>query len=222
MQPDQVRAGLADPARRSLSPAFTLAAALTVCSAMAENAGSQAERTADVSPPCAAAAAPLAAASSPEPARLAPDRMPAEAHPIEIVLRYVDRIRDMPAAALTQEARRLLDTGDSAIRLMQLAAALAQSKVAANTLRAQALLHRVLGQDDAEASELHPLARLMSAQLAESRRADEQIERQSQQLRDAQRRIAQLNERLEAVRAIERSLPSPASAVAPATAPARP
>jgi DNA repair exonuclease SbcCD ATPase subunit len=103
---------------------------------------------------------------------------------------------------------------------MQLVLALAQSKSAANTARAQALVQQVQGRTDEESRVLYPLARLVAAQLAEARRGEEQMERQAQQLRDAQRRIEQLNTRLEAVRAIERSLPSlPASG---ASAPARP
>ena len=89
-------------------------------------------------------------------------------------------------------------------------------------MRAQALLQRVLGQNEPDARALHPLARLIAPQLAETRRADEQLERQAQQLRDAQRRIDVLNERLEAVRTIERSLPSVPASGASSPAPARP
>jgi DNA repair ATPase RecN len=130
-----------------------------------------------------------------------------------MMLGYADRIRAMHPTDLAQEINRLSDGGGTAARLMQLAIALVHSKVPANMLRAQALLQRVLGQNEQDARALHPLARLLSVQLAEARRAEEQIERQNQALRDAQRRIDQLNDRLEAVRAIERSLPSrPASA----------
>ncbi len=60
------------------------------------------------------------------------------------------------------------------------------------------------------------------------RRLEEQLERQTQQLREAQRRNDQLNERLEAVRAIERSLttrpapPAAAQASPPGSSPQRP
>ena len=40
----------------------------------------------------------------------------------------------------------------------------------------------------------------------EQRKLEEALDRQAQQLREQQRRIEQLNERLEAMRAIERSL----------------
>jgi hypothetical protein len=142
--------------------------------------------------------------------------------PVTVVLAYADRIRGVPAAELAQEIARLADGGDSATRLVQLAIALGQSRTGGNGVRAQALLQRVLGQNDAEAQALHPLARLLAAQLTEARRSDEQAERQNQQLRDAQRRIDHLNDRLEALRAIERSVPSrPAGpASAPASVPA--
>jgi signal transduction histidine kinase len=89
---------------------------------------------------------------------------------------------------------------------LQLAMALALTRVPSDLQRAQALLQRVLDNGSDEARSLHPLARLLAAQYAEQRRAEEATERQAQQLRDAQRRIDQLNDRLEAVRAIERSL----------------
>ena len=55
---------------------------------------------------------------------------------------------------------------------------------------------------------------------AEQKRVEDQLERQNQQLRDSQRRIDQLNDRIEALRAIERSFarPNPAPA-APKPAP---
>jgi chromosome segregation ATPase len=67
-------------------------------------------------------------------------------------------------------------------------------------------LQRVQSQDIAP--ELHLLARQVAAQALEQRRLEEQMERQSQQLRDAQRRADQLQDRLEALRALERARPN--------------
>ena len=72
--------------------------------------------------------------------------------------------------------------------------------------RAQALLQRVLAQHQPQAQALHPLARMLIAQHAETRRLEDQLERQNQQTKEANRRIEQLNDRLEALRALERSL----------------
>ncbi|HSV81272.1 MAG TPA: hypothetical protein VLK85_18910 [Ramlibacter sp.] len=157
-------------------------------------------------PPPAAAPAPAPAPAPAVPAVAA--LLPREQPPSEAVLGYADRIRPLAPADLAQEISRLGETPYSPVRALQLALALGQSRTAPNVTRAQALLQRVLAQPDGEAPVLHPLARLLSTQLAEQRRGEEQAERQGQQLRDAQRRIDQLNERLEALRAIERSLPS--------------
>ena len=84
-------------------------------------------------------------------------------------------------------------------------------------LRAQELLGRVLGNASAEAQALHPLARLLAARYGDQRRLEEQLERQTQQLHDLQRKLDQTHERLEALKAIERSLTSrPPAAPAPA------
>lgn len=129
------------------------------------------------------------------------------------LLAYVDTVANLPAADLAQEIRQLGDPGDSAPQIMRIAIALAQTRTPVNTIRAQSLLRRVLTQEQAQA--LHPLARLLLSHASDARRLEEQLERQGQQLRDANKRIDQLSDRLEAVRAIERSLPSrPASAPA--------
>jgi uncharacterized phage infection (PIP) family protein YhgE len=132
------------------------------------------------------------------------------ANPLEAAIGYAERVRSLAPPDLAQEVQRLGDTPYSPLRATQLALALGQSRTAANTTRAQSLLQRVQADPTSEAAGLQPFARLLAAQIAEQRRADEQAERQAQQLRDAQRRIDQLNDRLEAVRAIERSLPGPA------------
>lgn len=157
-----------------------------------------------VLPEPAPSAAPPPAPAAPGPTSAAPRELP----PTEAVLAYADRLRSLPSGELTQEIQRLGNTTYSPMRAVQLALALGQSRSVPNVSRAQSLLQRVLAQPDGEAAALHPLARLLAGQLAEQRRADEQTERQGQQLREAQRRIDQLNERLEALRAIERSLPS--------------
>ena len=149
-----------------------------------------------------------AAATAPA---LAPAPMPAVAppHPLESAVGYADRVRTLPAAELAQEVQRLGDSVYTPLGATQLALALAQTRTPGSAMRAQALLQRVIADAAPEARALQGFARLLAITVAEQRRADEQAERQAQALRDAQRRIDQLNERLEAVRAIERSLPGP-------------
>ena len=65
------------------------------------------------------------------------------------------------------------------------------------------------------------MARLLAARIAEQHRLDDQMERQTTQLREAQRTIQQLTEKLEALKAIERSMiKRPADAPAPPAVPA--
>ncbi|MBA2965275.1 MULTISPECIES: hypothetical protein [Ramlibacter] len=175
----------------------------------------------------------VAACASPPPPAPPPPVMPVEApppppppppppappqaetpSPAVLALVHADRIRGLNPAELQQEVARLsapADASDAAAPLaqMQLAIALIQTRAPADAARAGQLLQRVLGQGTPAASPLHPLARQLQAQLAEQKRLEDQIERQAQQLRDAQRRVEQLNDRLDALRAIERSRPRP-------------
>lgn len=140
-----------------------------------------------------------------------------EASQVTQVLAYADRVQRMAPADLAREITRLGDAeGTPAASPLHLALALAQTRQPVDTARALALVQRLLGHGDGATQVLHPLARLLEARLLQQRRLEEQLDRQAQQLRDAQRRTEQLNERLEAVRAIERSL----TARPPATPPA--
>ena len=125
------------------------------------------------------------------------------------MLAWADRTRALPSTELSLEITRLLDIPDSQrvpANDLQLAIALGQTHLASDLPRAQAAVQKLLTNQTEEARALHPLARLVAARLAEQKRVEEQLDKQNQQLRDQQRRIDQLNDRLEAMRAIERSL----------------
>ena len=173
------------------------------------------------------AAPPAAAADSAVPAKpISPSAPPASASPSlasEAVLRvlaYADRVRTMSGAELGQEITRLGHAYIPADQL-QLALLLSQLHQTPELIRAQELLTRLLANTDAEALPLHPLARLLAARYGEQRRLEDQLEKQNQQTRDVQRRLDQTNERLEALKAIERSLtsrsPAPANRARSAT-----
>lgn len=147
---------------------------------------------------------------------------PVSTDSLQQVLAHADRTLRMSPAELAREIARLGDAEDASAQTpLLLANALAQTRQPVDTARALGLVQRVLANGAEAARPLHPLARLLEARLLQQRRLEDQLERQAQQLRDAQRRNDQLNERLEAVRAIERSLttrPAPLPA-APAPAP---
>lgn len=132
------------------------------------------------------------------------------------MLAYADRVRRLAPAELSQEVIRLGDAAGPTQQL-QLALVLSQLHQLGELIRAQELLGRVLANADTEAQTLHPLAGLLASRYGEQRRLEEQLEKQTQQTRDVQRRLDQTNERLEALKAIERSLTSrPPAASAPA------
>lgn len=132
------------------------------------------------------------------------------------MLAYADRLRLMTPAELGAEVARRGEASTPAAQL-QLALALGQLRQLPELIRAQELLARVLGNASAEVQPLHSLARLLAARYGEQRRLEEQLEKQTQQVRELQRKLDQSNERLEALKAIERSLTSrPAAPASPA------
>jgi hypothetical protein len=143
---------------------------------------------------------------------------------ITALLTYAERLRVLNPTDLAAEIVVLGDPGNVPLRQMQLGLALMHTHLPADTARSLGLMQRVVGHPGPESLQLKPLARLMAERLTEMRRLEDSTERNLQQLRESQRRIEQLNERLEAMRAIERSLNSRPSAapVPPAPAPARP
>ncbi|WP_093164211.1 hypothetical protein [Variovorax sp. YR216] len=129
--------------------------------------------------------------------------------PVGAMLAYADRIRPLGAPELGNELNRLGELGETPTTQMQTALVLAQTRNPADLARAQSLLQKVVANPSAEAQPLQPLARTLVARIAEQRRVEEDRDKQAQQLRDAQRRIDQLNDRIEALRAIERSFARP-------------
>jgi len=140
--------------------------------------------------------------------------------PVGAMLAYADKVRPLGAPELAAELNRLGDLVETPAVQMQMAIVLAQTRVPADLARAVSLLQRVNSNPSADALPLQPLARTLAARYAEQRKVEEDRDKQAQQLRDSQRRIDQLNDRIEALRAIERSFarPNPAPA-APKPAP---
>jgi len=156
-----------------------------------------------------------------------PAEIPVALPPADTVvglLAYADRVRALPAPDLFREIARLGNPATPAEQL-QLALSLSQLHQAAELARAQELLNRILSNPSVPAQPLQPLARLLAARYADQRRLEDQLEKQIQQTRDVQRRLEQTRERLEALKAIERSLtsrPPAAAASAPASRRNRP
>lgn len=138
---------------------------------------------------------------------ISPDDTP----PVIAALAYADRLRAMAPPDVGAELTRLGDARSPSEQL-QLALALTQLRQTPDLIRAQDLLTRLLANASGDAATLHPLARLLAQRLGEQRRVEDLLDKQSQQTRDTQRRLEQTTERLEALKAIERSLGGTATA----------
>ncbi|RYX97125.1 MAG: hypothetical protein EOO28_05080 [Comamonadaceae bacterium] len=152
--------------------------------------------------------APVAIAPAPPPVVEAPPPAPiiVQATPVVApVLVYADRIRSLQGNELNAEISRLNDATLPADQ-MRLAIALSQTRQLYDLVRAQELLQRIQANASEEGQRFHSLARLYGARLAEQRRVEDLLDRQGQQLRDTQRRLNETNEKLEALKEIERSL----------------
>lgn len=73
--------------------------------------------------------------------------------------------------------------------------------------RALVLLDSVLKSIDPAAIALQPLARLLADNYAERQRIDAHLDRQTQLLKESQRKAAELQEKIDALAEIERTLP---------------
>lgn len=169
--------------------------------------------------PAAAPAGPEPTVTKPAPAAPpAPaNAAPSEADAVTPLLAYADRLRGLPGSELAQEITRLGNAASAGDQL-RLALTLSQTRQLPDLVRAQDLLQRALANTSEEARPLHALARLLAARFAEQRRAEDQLDRQNQQLRELQRRLEQTQDKLDALKEIERSLSS-RPAAAPASSP---
>ncbi|MBS0444941.1 MAG: hypothetical protein JSR59_03220 [Proteobacteria bacterium] len=127
-------------------------------------------------------------------------------------LDYYERVRQMAPAELQREFVRL-DAPAGPEQVLQMALALGQTRNPSDTVRALGLLDPLLHSSDPQAAPWQPWARLLAARYGEQRRLEDHVERQNQQLREAQKRQDQVSQQLDALRAIERSMtPRPAAA----------
>lgn len=186
-----------------------------------------------VPPPAAAAAAPQPApAPPPAPAfvpavKPKPDGVNAADQAARRLLAYHERLRQMSPTDVAAEVSRLnavVSAADPASPddVLALALALVQEHNAGDLARASSLLEP-LAQDASPTPEpWQPLARLLLGRVSEQRRLEEQLDKMTAQRRDTQRAIQQLTEKLEALKAIERSMtghPAAASPPVPESAP---
>lgn len=122
------------------------------------------------------------------------------------LLQWQDELRNATGEPLPARIARLSADTPTPAHLVELGLVLLHTRNPGDAARAQGLLEAVGKAGGDEAAAWAPWARLLAGRAAEQRRLEEQSDRLAQQLRDSQRRIDQLSEKLEALKAIERSL----------------
>lgn len=108
-----------------------------------------------------------------------------------------------PPAPEAAELRAVLATAED----LRKALMLSQGRNGAELAQAAAQLDAIAATAEPQTDPVTALAVLLSARVADQRRQQDAIDKLTAQLRDAQRRNEQLNEKLEALKAIEQSLP---------------
>lgn len=186
--------------------------------------------------------APVAAAPASAPAVVVVPAPPPPPDPADVAARrflsYHEQLRQMSATDLANEITRLngvvsvTATAAPADAVLELSLALAQQHNPGDLARAVALLEPIGKSSAPELAPWQPLARLLLGRVVEQRRLEDQLAREVTQRRDQQRTLQQLNEKLEALKAIERSMttrppgggsvPAPPGASAPPAAPRAP
>jgi hypothetical protein len=123
------------------------------------------------------------------------------------LLSYHQSLRRMSQGELVKELSGLGLQQRSPRVAIQMGMALMLTRGGGDLARAQALLDSVATSPDADAAPFRPLAQMLSSNCAETRRLYDHADKLAAQQKENQRRIDQLSEMLEGLKAIERTLP---------------
>lgn len=176
----------------------------------------------DPAPPAPPPAPPVVVAAAPIPVvpPVAPPPAPHErVTPTDLAARRAlaahELVRTLSPPELAQEINRLAALPASPEVAIDLALALMQTRNGGELTRAIGLIEplaRGTAPETPQALAAQPVARLLLARLLDMRRLEDLLDKRNQELRDSQREVKQLNEKLEALKAIERSLEPRSSA----------
>lgn len=127
---------------------------------------------------------------------------------IDELLAYNIQLRKMTAAELGRELQRINTYPAGPATNVRRAMALSLTRDAIDLAKAEAQLWNVMADRSVEAEKLKPLAQLLVGHYSDLRRVADGAEKSSVQLKEAQRKVDQLNDKLEALKNIERTLPA--------------
>jgi len=136
---------------------------------------------------------------------LPPPPPPDEVGPL---LSYHQQLRKMTQGDMLKELSGLGLQQRSPRVAVQMGMVLMLTRGSGDLARAQALLDSVATATETDAQPFKALAQLLSSNCAETRRLAEHADKLAIQQKDSQRRIDQLNEMLEGLKTIERTLPA--------------
>ena len=123
------------------------------------------------------------------------------------LLGYQQLLAQLSPQELARERAVLLYLPPTPSSQLRLAMLFGQTRGTADLANALALLDKVLRANDPAAASMHPLARLLATQYHERLRLQAQNERLLLQVTESQRHSAELQDKLDALANIERSLP---------------
>lgn len=147
-------------------------------------------------------------AQIPEPVRSERD----EARGMQQALAYYQMLGRYSGADLARERSILAAQAASPTVQIRQAMVVGHPRGQQDSARALALLEQLLKSNDPAAIELHALARLLADYYSERLRLEGQLERQGAQLKESQRKAQDLQEKLDGLADIERTLtPRPGS-----------
>lgn len=124
------------------------------------------------------------------------------------LLAYNVHLRKLPAAELGRELQRVNGYPAGPSNTVRRAMVLSLTRDPIDLAKAEAQLWNVMGDNSVEAEKLKPLVQLLLGYYADLRRVADNAEKSSVQAKEAQRKVDQLNDKLEALKNIERSLPA--------------
>ena len=133
------------------------------------------------------------------------------------LLGYYQLLQRMTPAELGRERQILAAGPQTPSAQLRQAMLLGLPRTASDLPRALGLLENVLRSGTPAAASLQPLARVLAVNYQERQKLDAQNERLAQQLKESQRRSEELQEKLDALADIERSIPVRPGARKPST-----
>ena len=131
-------------------------------------------------------------------------------------LAYYQTLQRMTPVQIARERQVLAALTPTLNTQVRIAMVLGHPRGQPDLTRALTLLEAVLKSTDPGAVSLHPLARLLADNYGERQKLEGQLDKQGQQLKDSQRKTIELQEKIDGLADIERTLPQRPRATRPA------